>query len=253
LREGVGGLDPTQHYRRAVEIDPGNVFAHTMWGFEILRKGGSLADANRHFAIALESKRKREYVRHMQISALLWVHDPELESEVIRVANEMRSRGETMPAGTPEGSDTWKLWNIYYSRLISSHDKPQFLSAISPADHLATFRWLYPENQLPKEKYHLYLYILAQLQELNGDRSDALASYRQLQSQLGNERGPLVDGSDAAIKRLFELADATDGASADADAGWNDEVLNLGDEGIEVQGGHVLIILCREFQNPGPF
>jgi hypothetical protein len=202
LRQGVGGLDPPQHYRRAIEIDPGNVFAHTMWGFEILRKGGPVADANRHFAIALESKRKREYVRHIQISSLLWTHSPELESEAIRVANEMRSQGETMPADTPEGSDTWRLWNVYYSRLIASHDKPQFLSTLSPADHLATFHWLYPEDQLPKGKQHLYLYMLAQLQELNGDRTNALASYRRLQSQLGNESGSMVDGSNAAIKRL---------------------------------------------------
>ena len=27
MRQGVGGLDPTQHYRRAIEIDPSNVFA----------------------------------------------------------------------------------------------------------------------------------------------------------------------------------------------------------------------------------
>jgi tetratricopeptide (TPR) repeat protein len=202
LREGVGGLDPAQNYRRAIEIDSENVFAHTLWGFEILRKRGSVANANRHFSAALQSKRKREYVRHMQISALLWVPDPELECEVIRVANEMRRGGETMPPGTPERSDTWRLWNVYYSRLIFDHDKPQFLAAISPADHLATFRWLYPEDQLPKDKYPLYLYMLAQLQELNGDRSDALASYRRLQSQIGNQRGPLVDGSDAAIKRL---------------------------------------------------
>jgi len=202
LREGVGGLDPTQQYRRAIEIDPGNVFAHTMWGFEILRKGGPLADANRHFAIALESKRKREYVRHMQISALLWAHDPELEGEVIRVANEMRTAGEKMPAGTPDRSDTWRLWDVYYSRLIFNHDKPQFLSALSPAEHLATFRWLYPEDQFPKDKYQLYLYMLAQLQELNGDRASALVSYRQLQSLVGNNQGSLLDGANAGIKRL---------------------------------------------------
>jgi hypothetical protein len=202
FRQGVGGLDPTQHYRRAIEIDPRNVFAHTMWGFEILRKGGSVADANRHFAIALESKRKREYVRHMQISALLWAHDPEMECEAIRVADKMRRGGEAMPAGAPDGSDAWRLWNVYYSRLISSRDKPQFLSTLSPPDHLATFRWLYPENQLPKEKYHQYLYILAQLQELSGDRTNALASYRLLRSQLGNNRGPLLNASNEAIKRL---------------------------------------------------
>lgn len=201
-REGVGGLDPTQNYRRAIEIDPGNVFAHTMWGFEILRKGGPLAEANRHFAIALQSKREREYVRHMQISALLWAPDPELECEVIRVANEMRRGGESMPTGTPERSDTWRLWNVYYSRLIFDHDKPQFLAAIPPPDHVATFRWLYPEDQFPQDKYHLYLYILAQLQELSGDRTNALASYQKLRSKLGNARSSLVDPSNAAIKRL---------------------------------------------------
>ena len=202
LRDGVGGLDPAQHYRRALEIDPGNVFAHTMWAFEILRKGGSLADANQHFAVALESKRKREYVRHMQISALLWAHNPTLENEAIRVVNEMRSRGETMPVGTPDRSDTWRLWNIYYFRLISGHDKPQFLSLLSPGDHLATFRWLYAEDRLPKDKYRLYLYILAQLQELNGDRTDALASYRQVRSEFGSGPSSIADGADAAIKRL---------------------------------------------------
>jgi len=85
---------------------------------------------------------------------------------------------------------------------IAIKDKPQFLAALPPADHLATFRWLFPEDQLPTGRKHLYLYILAQLQELNGDRSNALASYRRLRSELGNQQGRLLDDSDAAIKRL---------------------------------------------------
>lgn len=201
-REGVGGLDPTQNYRRAIESDPTNVFGHTMWGFEILRKGGPIAEAKKHFAVALESKRQREYVRHMQLAALLWTRSPELEIEAIRVASEMRSGGEAMRADTLEESDAWRLWNIYYSRMVTHYDKSQFLAGLSPADHLATFRWLYPEDRLPEGKKHLYVYILAQLQELNGDRANALASYRQLHSEIGNERGPLVDDSAAAIKRL---------------------------------------------------
>lgn len=205
LREGVGGLDPAQHYRRATEADPKNVFAHAMWGFEILRKRGPLAEAKKHFAVALESERKREYVRHMQISALLWARDPELESEAIRIASEIRSKGETMPAGTPDSSDRWRLWNIYYDRLIRGHGKSQFLSALPAVDHLATLRWLYPENQLPKDKYRLYLAMLAQLQEFNGDRAGALASYRQLQNEFSKEgitSGSLIVDAEAAIKRL---------------------------------------------------
>ena len=69
---------------------------------------------------------------------------------------------------------------FYYSRLIFGHHKPQFLAAQAPPDQVATFRWLYPENQLPKAKHNLYLYILAPLQELSVDRADALASCRQL-------------------------------------------------------------------------
>lgn len=95
-----------------------------------------------------------------------------------------------------------RLWNIFYFRIVTAHDKPQFLAALSPADHLATFQWLYPENQLPKAKKHLYYYILAQLQELNGERVHALGTYRQLRSELGNEQGRLADESEAAIRRL---------------------------------------------------
>src|SRR5262249_14278933 len=160
------------------------------WGFDILTRSDSIGEANKHFAIALESNRKRDYVRHMQISALLWADDPEREDEVIRVANEIRRAGETMPVGMPDRPDAWRLWDIYYFRLVSGRNKSQFLSALPPADHLATFRWLYPTEQFPKDKHHLYLYLLAQFQELTGDRANALASFRQLRSELGNERGP---------------------------------------------------------------
>jgi hypothetical protein len=201
-REGVFGLDPTQNYRRAIEIDSGNVYAHTMWGFDILRRGGSIAEANRHFAIALKSNRKREYVRHMQISAFLWVNEPEYENEAIRVANAIRIAGESMPAGVPDRPDAWRLWNIYYSRLIYNQDKQQFLAAHAPADHFATYRWLYPEIEVPKDKLELYFYMLAQFYELKGDRTSALALYRRLQKQLGSARGSLPDGVNEGVRRL---------------------------------------------------
>jgi tetratricopeptide (TPR) repeat protein len=204
-RSGVGGLDPAQYYRRAIGIDAKNAFAHVMWGFEILRKNGPLAEAKQHFAIALESERKREYVRSTQIFGLLWGREPELENEAIRVANEIRRKGETMPVGFPDSPLRWRLWNIYYDRFIRGDDRPQFLAALPPADHLATFRWLYPVDQVPKDKERLYLHMLAQLQELDGDRDGALASYRRVQMDLkkdGNPSGRMVDDLNVAIKRL---------------------------------------------------
>ena len=109
VRQGVGGLDPTQHYRRAIEIDPSNVFAHTMWGFEILRKRGSAADANRHFRSPWKRSASVNTCGTCR-SQRCYGRGTGVESEAIRVANEMRRAGETMPAGTPQGSDAWRLW-----------------------------------------------------------------------------------------------------------------------------------------------
>lgn len=107
-----------------------------------------------------------------------------------------------MPPGPTDGSYRSRLWNVYHSRLIFSHDKPRFLSTLSPADHLATFRWLFPEDQITPDKNSQHLYMLAQLQELNGDRATALEAYRGLQRRLRNSPGSLLDGTNAAIERL---------------------------------------------------
>src|SRR6266852_875382 len=212
LREGVGGLDPAQYYRRAVEIDPKNAFAHAFWGVESLRTNGPLAEAKQHFATALESGRKREYVRSMQIYALLWVRTPELDIEAIRVANEIRSMGETMPVGFPDSPLMWRLWDIYYDRFVRGEDQPLFLAALPPADPLATFRWLYPVERV-KERgsgsaYLSYLSILGQLQENVGDRAGALESYQLLLSEMANKKyyavyaNRMSDNAKAAVKRL---------------------------------------------------
>ena len=108
-----------------------------------------------------------------------------------------------MPAGTPERSDTWRLWNVYYSRLINDHDKPQFLSALSPADHLATFRWLYPADQFPQGQAPP----LPLCSRPSCRSSVAIAPTRwphsaSCEASSGSERGPVVDHSNAAIKRL---------------------------------------------------
>ena len=107
-----------------------------------------------------------------------------------------------MPSGPVDASDRSRLWNVYHSRLIFSHDKPLFLTTLSPADHLATFRWLFPEDQITADKNSQYIYMVAQLQELNGDRAAALEAYRGLQRRLRNSPGSLLDGTNAAIERL---------------------------------------------------
>jgi TIR domain-containing protein len=213
MRDGVGGLDPTQRYRRAIEIDPKNVFAHAMWGHWILVSDGPLAEAKAHFALALESGRKREYVRIMEIAALQWIDRPELQDETIRVANEIRAKGETMPVADPDRPLAWQLWNVYYSRLVVEKNKAPFLAALPPADHLATFRWLYPADLLKdpradRYKYFAYLSILALLQENAGDRPGALESSRLLLGEFADNKFTsylavrVADEARSAVKRL---------------------------------------------------
>jgi hypothetical protein len=211
LRFGVVGLDSVQSYRRSIELDPKNVYAHTMWAHWILWRRGPLAEAKQHFAIALESQRKREYVRSMQFHALTLWSNPQAQSEAIRVANELRSKGEEMPEGFPESPHRWVLWDIYRGWLVSGENKSAFLDALPPADHLATFRWLYPADLLKgayESKHFTYLFMLAQLQENSGDGAGALASYRMLLRERADKKYDgsavvrMADDANAAIKRL---------------------------------------------------
>ena len=181
-REGVGGLDPMQHYQRALKVDPENVYAHAMGGFQLLTAGSStstLTEAKAYFDKALASGRDPEYVRRLQINALAGLHDSERDTELVRLANDIRTSKETMTY--PDRRSLWNpYWNVYFTRLIYRRDIEQFLSALPGADHLATFRWLFPENKVPQDKRDLYLIMLATLQERAGDHSRALATYREV-------------------------------------------------------------------------
>jgi tetratricopeptide (TPR) repeat protein len=207
MREGAGGLDPGKQYRRALERDPGNVYAHTMLAFNIVISEGSLELARPHFDAALASGRERTYVRHLEFAALLWQHDRIAEDEAIRVANEMRKKQESMPDAGAGRADRWRLWNVYYDRLINREGLEPFLEAMPAADHLATFRWLFPETEVPENKHNLYLFMLGTLEEHSGERATALATFRILRDRLSGEGalasgGPLGDRTVAAVKRL---------------------------------------------------
>jgi hypothetical protein len=220
-RAGVGGLPPAQHYGQALEVDPGNVYGHAMWGFEILRKRRSaeaIAQGKQHFSAALKSDREREYLRYLQISALLqtytnvWIDEPEREKEAIRVANEMRINGEPRPKGWGRGSLKKKLWSIYYFAIVANDRTPSLLAALPPEEHLSLFRWLFPEDDLPQDdgapSLFDFLLVLAQLQEQAGERAAALESYRRLLGEFAKKEYPssrttkIASNANAAIKRL---------------------------------------------------
>jgi hypothetical protein len=218
-RAGSGGPDPTKRYRASLEADPANVYGHAMWGFELLRdrrSPGPLAEAGKHFSAALDTGREREYLRSLQISALLqtytnaWIEDLERHKEVLRVANAMRIGNEKTPKGW--ASLKRKVWSIYHFGFVSADERAQLLAALPPAEHLATFRWLFPEDELPTDRGDYqrfeYRFVLANVEEYGADRAAALASYRRLLDEFAASKydsGPAIKMADqarAAVRRL---------------------------------------------------
>ena len=221
-RAESGGLDPAKQYHAALEAHPANVYAHAMWGFELLRQRSSpaaLAEAMKHFTTALETGREREYLRYLEVSALLqtytniWIENLERQKETIRVVNAMRVGKETRPKGWGPGAFKGKVWAIYHFGFVPDDDRAQLLAALPPAEHLATFRWLFPEDDLAaadRGEYALfeYLFVLAHVEEYGTDRAAALASYRRLLGEFASKKYnsraaiKMVEQANAAIRRL---------------------------------------------------
>lgn len=206
-REGAGGLSPVQHYRQALELDPGNAYAHAMSAFEINRNRGAIELSRGHSQAALASGRERSYVRHLQIAGLLWRRDAEGDRELVCVVNAMRTHDGSLQANPVISADRWRLWNIYYMQEMQVSGPGKFIDALSAADHLATFEWVFPQAEIPTDKRNLYLFMLGGFQERAGDRTAALATMRALHGILARDGslasgGRLSDRTVAAVKRL---------------------------------------------------
>jgi hypothetical protein len=197
-RDGRFGLDPAGPYAEAVKKDANNPYAQAMWGHWILWNNGDLADAERHFSSALASHREQDYIRQIQLSGLMNVDNDQHQEEVIRVANAIR-----LEQGSVDKTMRSRIFSIYYFRLLRpSAATPAFIYAVAPADHIATFRWLFDGLEVDESNSLLRAFYLCALQEAAGQREDALAGYQRLKPSLAGRNGSLADGIDAGIKRL---------------------------------------------------
>jgi hypothetical protein len=198
-REGAAGLDPLAHYRKALAVEPSNVFANAMWGHYIMARRGPIEDARQHFAAALGSGRERAFVRRLQFAAMLYYHEPAGRIEAARIASDMRKSGETIDPDVRE-----RLWtDVYYDGLLSDR-REGFLPAMRDAGGTATFRWLYPEDQVRPDRSKLWRFLMASLEEAAGERAAALSRFESLRDDLERERasGSLLNETISAIKRL---------------------------------------------------
>jgi hypothetical protein len=202
-RDGTSDVDPIGPFREAVAEDVNNPYAEAMWGYSLLwHHCLRMNEAGAHFATAISSQREGEFVRRLQLYALLGCNMEEADQEVVRVANAMRKEQRTV--------DDWErghILGLYYLELAHETTKSSaFINAVPPAEHVATFHWLFDvldaNSDGDSSNRVSRVYYLAQLQEAAGKRDDALANYKLVVSQTTARTNSFWDPSNAAVKRL---------------------------------------------------
>jgi hypothetical protein len=163
-RDGVAAPDPIPQYRAAVEDDATNVYAQTMWAHNLAWQGNRIDEAASHFAVAARGTRERTWVRDMQFSAAF--SRRAYYAYVLVTANDMRQQGE---APSPEQRDRIWRYLIDGPMLGTAAERSDLLAALSPADQIATFEWLFPGDRLTLERRTLWRYVRAVLQLNTGD------------------------------------------------------------------------------------
>ena len=85
-----------------------------------------------------------------------------------------------------------------------------FVNAVPPAEHLATFHWLFDKRDSSEDQKRERTYFLAVLSEAAGQRDEALELYRSLQATPNEKKkgGSTWPGVDAGIKRLSKATAA---------------------------------------------
>jgi hypothetical protein len=187
------------HYARALELDPGNVYAHVFWGIWVLNETNThayaeskLAKARRHFTAAFDSVQERDYVTKVTLAALLKSYVDGAQLESVRFADAVRKADVAVSAALKK-----VVLTRVYERLapqtsnveLSEETLRRLTAILSPDDLLQTFLWALgdmPANSDPgSEPFHRryrYQFILARLTEATGDKAKALSLYASLRS-----------------------------------------------------------------------
>ena len=190
---------PESYYRQALEIDPANVYAHTMWGHWIMWRHGKLQEAREHFAAALASGRERPYVRNIQLIAMRNRHDDEADTELLRIAFDMAANKEPLPEQAR--SD---VRSVYYFACggESTRHMEQLLKSLPAQDHIDLLRRLFFDGEQADSGTIAPQLCLARLEEQAGLREEALNTYRSLQKRL-SPRDAIWPSTQSAVTRLL--------------------------------------------------
>jgi tetratricopeptide (TPR) repeat protein len=188
------------HIRRALEMDPANVYANTMLGEWLLLTHDSLDEAKAHFATALKTGKAKEFVRGCQLEGMIYDDDAGVRTELIRVANQMRKDGD------PIGEDDRSRIHSYYNPTIGGDaEMREVVSAVPPEEAWETYLWANPAEARASAPNTIEgRFIRAHIAEVSGKRDKALQIYRELQTELKDPRVRVAQRVRDAIQRLTQ-------------------------------------------------
>jgi tetratricopeptide (TPR) repeat protein len=203
IAEREFGPAAENNFRAALATDPSNVYANAMLAHWLLQTGGSFAEANSHFKVALATGKVRPFVRRLQIGGLTNDERPGARTELIRTVNDMRIGNEALDEET-------KLRILSYAFDPPSTrpvELTESLSAVPPDETLKTYNWL--DDAAPDDSYQSPQrvkrdYVAASILEISGKRVEALAKFRNVKLEIKGQFFTLEGLVDEAIKRLSQ-------------------------------------------------
>jgi tetratricopeptide (TPR) repeat protein len=198
IAEREFGSAAEQNLRAALTADPQNVYANAMLGNWLLQNRGTVAEAMHDFDVAVATGKVRPWVRRMQVGGLIYLDRQGARAAQVRVANDIRKAGEPL-----DEDDKSRVLGFCFNPSTTEHSElVEALSAVPPDDAWKTYLWLDDQSDDPDGDRLVQEFVHANLLEVSGDSSGALAMFRHLSQELKNSASTMVDPVNAAIARL---------------------------------------------------
>ena len=160
-RDGAAeGVEPEPFYRRALEADPSNPYAHAHWGHWLAWKRRPLDEAAVHFDAALASGRVRPYVRGVQLAALQLARTGASQGAYLAAVADMVKNQEPVEPAVRNA-----VFALYARACDDAARLDRLVAAVPPAAQIAVIRALFFDVDFDPAREPLRDACLARLQE----------------------------------------------------------------------------------------
>jgi hypothetical protein len=156
---GAEAIDPEPFYRRALEADPSNPYAHAHWGHWLAWKRRPLAEVTAHFDAALASGRVRPYVRSVQLAALQLARTGSSQAAYLDAVADMVRNQETVEPAVRNS-----VFALYSRTCDDTERFERLVAAVPPATQIAVIRALFFDVDFDPAREPLRDACLARLQ-----------------------------------------------------------------------------------------